>query len=121
MISTFVPGASPNARTTLQKNSDAAGRLAGLEVLNSVCRFGDRTTMPRVALEGLAESPSVLREKPDQHYGAGGPAGRGQAPPSQRGEGWKGPDDDGNPTSVSGRPLDGLPGRRISGLDQPPV
>ena len=49
---------------------DAAGRLAGLEVLNAVQRFGDKATMQRVVLEGFAESTSVLREEPDQDYGA---------------------------------------------------
>ena len=49
---------------------DAAGRLAGLEVLDAVQRFGDKATMQRVVLEGFAESTSVLREKPDREYGA---------------------------------------------------
>ena len=49
---------------------DAAGRLAGLEVLDAVRRFGDQATMQRVVLEGFAESTSVLRDKPDQQYGA---------------------------------------------------
>jgi uncharacterized protein YuzE len=44
---------------------DAAGRLAGLEVLDAVRRFGDQATMQRVVLEGFAESTSVLREEPD--------------------------------------------------------
>ena len=49
---------------------DAEGRLAGLEVLDAVRRFGDKATMQRVVLEGFEESTSVLREKPDQEYGA---------------------------------------------------
>jgi len=49
---------------------DAEGRLAGLEVLDAVRRFGDKATMQRVVLEGFAESTSVLREKPDREYGA---------------------------------------------------
>jgi uncharacterized protein YuzE len=49
---------------------DAVGRLAGLEVLDAVRRFGDKATMQRVVLEGFAENTSVLREKPDQEYGA---------------------------------------------------
>jgi uncharacterized protein YuzE len=48
---------------------DAEGRLAGLEVLDAVRRFGDKATMQRVVLEGFAESTSVLREKPDREYG----------------------------------------------------
>ena len=48
---------------------DAEGRLAGLEVLDAVRRFGDKATMRRVVLEGFAESTSVLREKPDREYG----------------------------------------------------
>jgi uncharacterized protein YuzE len=49
---------------------DAAGRLAGLEVLDAARRFGDKATMQRVVLEGFAEGTAVLREKPDQDYGA---------------------------------------------------
>ena len=49
---------------------DDAGRLAGLEVLDAVRRFGDKATMQRVVLEGFEESTSVLREKPDREYGA---------------------------------------------------
>jgi hypothetical protein len=49
---------------------DAAGRLAGLEVLDAVRRFGDKATVQRVVLEGFAESTPVLRERPDQEYGA---------------------------------------------------
>ncbi len=49
---------------------DATGRLAGLEVLDAVRRFGDKATMQRVVLEGFAESTSVLREKPGREYGA---------------------------------------------------
>jgi uncharacterized protein YuzE len=48
---------------------DAAGRLAGLEVLDAVRRFGDPATMQQVVLEGFAESAAVLREKPDREYG----------------------------------------------------
>ncbi len=49
---------------------DAAGRLAGLEVLDAVRRFGDPATLQRVVLEGFGESTPVLREKPDREYGA---------------------------------------------------
>jgi uncharacterized protein YuzE len=49
---------------------DCDGKLAGLEVLDAVRRFGDKATMQRVVLEGFAENTSVLREKPDQEYGA---------------------------------------------------
>ena len=48
---------------------DAAGRLAGLEVLDAVRRFGDPATMQQVVIEGFAESTPVLREKPDPEYG----------------------------------------------------
>jgi uncharacterized protein YuzE len=51
-------------------NYDATGRLAGLEVLDAVRRFGDKATMQQVVLEGFAESTSVLREKPGHEYGA---------------------------------------------------
>jgi hypothetical protein len=43
---------------------------AQLEVLHAVRRFGDKATMQRVVLEGFAERTSVLREKPEQEYGA---------------------------------------------------
>ena len=33
---------------------DAAGRLAGLEILGAKARFGDERTFTRVTLEGLA-------------------------------------------------------------------
>jgi uncharacterized protein YuzE len=49
---------------------DAEGRLAGPEALDAVRRFGDKATMQRVVLEGFGESTCVLREKPDQDYGA---------------------------------------------------
>jgi uncharacterized protein YuzE len=49
---------------------DAEGRLAGLEVLDAVRRFGDKATMKQVVLEGFEESISVLQERPDQKYGA---------------------------------------------------
>jgi hypothetical protein len=54
---------------------DAAGRLAGLEVLDAVRRSGDQATMQWVVLEGFAENISELRERPDQEFGVGGPAG----------------------------------------------
>src|ERR1017187_2128380 len=56
---------------------DAEGRLAGLEVLDAVRRFGDKATMQRAVLEGFAESTSVLREKPDREYGERVPPGGG--------------------------------------------
>ena len=49
---------------------DAAGRLAGLEVLNAVRRFGDKATMQRVVIEGFAENTALLREEPGREYGA---------------------------------------------------
>ena len=48
---------------------DAAGRLAGLEVLDAVRRFGDPATMQRVVLEGFADTTAVLHEKPGHEYG----------------------------------------------------
>lgn len=35
---------------------DAEGRLAGLEILDLLARFGDRSTLSRVVLEGLGPS-----------------------------------------------------------------
>jgi uncharacterized protein YuzE len=39
---------------------DADGRLAGLEILDAVKRFGDRDTLRRVVFEGIG--PSTLTE-----------------------------------------------------------
>lgn len=49
---------------------DADGRLAGLEVLDAVRRFGDKATMQQVLLEGFDVNTSVLRETPGKQYGA---------------------------------------------------
>ncbi len=48
---------------------DAAGRLAGIEVLDAVRRFGDRETLRQVIVEGISPAPAVVREKPDKTYG----------------------------------------------------
>jgi len=49
---------------------DASGRLAGIEVLDAVRRFGDRETLQQVIVEGISPAPAIVREKPDQKYGA---------------------------------------------------
>jgi uncharacterized protein YuzE len=48
---------------------DAAGRLAGIEVLDAVKRFGDRETLREIILEGISPAPAVVCEKPDKPYG----------------------------------------------------
>ena len=48
---------------------DAAGRLAGIEGLDAVKRFGDRETLQEVILEGIHPSPAVVCEKPDKPFG----------------------------------------------------
>ena len=48
---------------------DKHGRLAGIEVLDAVKRFGDPDTMRHVELEGIGPSASVVREKPKKKFG----------------------------------------------------
>lgn len=49
---------------------DADGRLAALEVLDVVRRFGDKATLQQVVLEGFETDTPVLREEPGKKYGA---------------------------------------------------
>lgn len=48
---------------------DASGRLAGIEVLDAVRRFGDRDTLQQVIIEGISPAPAVVRERPGKRYG----------------------------------------------------
>jgi YD repeat-containing protein len=48
---------------------DASGRLAGIEVLDAIRRFGDRETLQQVIVEGISPAPTVVREKPDKEDG----------------------------------------------------
>ena len=48
---------------------DAEGRLAGLEVLDAVRRFGDCNTLQEIVLEGVGNPVSMVREKPGKGYG----------------------------------------------------
>jgi uncharacterized protein YuzE len=48
---------------------DADSRLAGLEVLDAMSRFGDRETLRQVVLEGIGAQVAVVREPPDKEYG----------------------------------------------------
>lgn len=48
---------------------DREGRLAGLEVLDAMKRFGDRETLRQVVLEGVGPASPVVREEPDKPYG----------------------------------------------------
>jgi uncharacterized protein YuzE len=47
---------------------DQEGRLAGLEVLDVVKRFGDAETIREVIIEGIGPAAAV-REKPAKPYG----------------------------------------------------
>jgi uncharacterized protein YuzE len=38
---------------------DSEGRLAGLEILDAVCRFGGQDTLRRIVLEGIGPSVRV--------------------------------------------------------------
>jgi uncharacterized protein YuzE len=48
---------------------DADGRLAGLEVLDAMRRFGDRDTLREVVLDGVGSPAGVVCEKPAKKYG----------------------------------------------------
>ncbi|MGA2605491.1 MAG: DUF2283 domain-containing protein [Verrucomicrobiia bacterium] len=48
---------------------DSDGKLAGIEVLDATKRFGDKTTLQQVVLEGLEPTASIVREKPGKKYG----------------------------------------------------
>jgi len=48
---------------------DSDGKLAGIEVLDAMKRFGDKATLQQVILEGFASNTAVVREKPDTKYG----------------------------------------------------
>ena len=48
---------------------DSDGKLAGIEVLDAMKRFGDRATLQHVILEGIAPDASIVREKPRKGYG----------------------------------------------------
>ena len=54
----------------LAADYDKEGRLASIEILDAIKRFGDRETLRSVVLEGLDHSAAVVREKPDKKYGA---------------------------------------------------
>ena len=47
---------------------DREGRLAGIEFLDAMKRFGDRETLRQVVLEGIDPSAAVVRERPDKKY-----------------------------------------------------
>lgn len=48
---------------------DSGGKLAGIEVLDAIKRFGDKATLQQVILEGFSANMAVVREKPDKPYG----------------------------------------------------
>ena len=48
---------------------DADGRLAGIEILDAMKRFGDHDTLRKIILKGIEPSASVVREKPGKNYG----------------------------------------------------
>ena len=48
---------------------DREGRLAGIEMLDVVKRFGDSETLGQVVLEGIGPTAVMVREKPDKSYG----------------------------------------------------
>ncbi|MSR65656.1 MAG: DUF2283 domain-containing protein [Verrucomicrobiae bacterium] len=46
---------------------DRDGKLAGIEILDAVKRFGDRETLSKFVLEGMDPSAAVVREKPARY------------------------------------------------------
>ena len=48
---------------------DAEGRLAGIEVLDAIRRFGDRETLQEAVLEGIGAPIATVHEKPVKKYG----------------------------------------------------
>ena len=48
---------------------DAEGRLAGIEVLDAIRRFGDRDTLHEVVLEGVGTPVAVVHEPSGKGYG----------------------------------------------------
>jgi uncharacterized protein YuzE len=48
---------------------DTDGRLAGIEILDAMKRFGDRATLRKIILEGIEPSAAVVRENPGKKYG----------------------------------------------------
>jgi len=48
---------------------DQEGRLAGIEILDLVRRFGDAETLRQVVVEGVGPATAMARERPDKPYG----------------------------------------------------
>ena len=48
---------------------DRDGKLAGLEVLDAIKRFGDENTLKQIVIEGIGPTAASLREKPTREYG----------------------------------------------------
>jgi uncharacterized protein YuzE len=48
---------------------DRDGKLAGIEVLDAMKRFGDAGTLREIIPEGISPAPEVVREKPTKKYG----------------------------------------------------
>jgi uncharacterized protein YuzE len=46
---------------------DRDGKLAGIEVLDAMKRFGDAGTLREVILEGISPAPEIVREKPEKY------------------------------------------------------
>lgn len=51
---------------------DAQGRLAGIEILDALKRFGDRSTLRQVILEGIGPGVSASSGEPSPAQKAGG-------------------------------------------------
>lgn len=48
---------------------DSDGKLAGLEILDAIKRFGGKDTLNQVVLEGIDPATPILREEPKRRYG----------------------------------------------------
>ena len=63
---------------------DAAGRLAGLEVLDAVRRFGDKATMQRVCSKASRKAPPCFGKSPIRITAPDARRCRSQTPESRR-------------------------------------
>jgi len=47
---------------------DREGRMAGIEMLDVVKRFGDSETLRQVVIEGIGPAVTMVREKPEKSH-----------------------------------------------------
>jgi uncharacterized protein YuzE len=69
---------------------DAEGRLAGLEVLDAVRRFGDKATLQRGCSKASRRAPPGFGKNPTGRTAPEVRRGQGRTRPARGGTGWKG-------------------------------